>query len=156
VRNRYYGSFLNTTTQTTGSANEEHKILLDVTLEANGVSNTSGTLTFPHSGVYSATFSAQLTNYDNQSHDAKIWAKLNGENVANSASVITVPGTHGGILGHTILTANFVLTIPENGTLELWGGANDVNVRLESLAATAAVPIGPDSPSIILTVVKVR
>lgn len=156
VRNRYYGVFLNTGTQTTGSANIENKVLLDTTLESNGITNSNGTLTVAHAGVYTATFSMQLTNHDTQSHDAKVWAKLNGSNVANSASVITVPGTHGGDNGQTILTVNFVLTIPANGTLELWGGANNTNVRLETLAANAVVPIGPVSPSVILTVAKVR
>lgn len=156
VRNRYWGTFLNTTTQTTGSENEEHKVILNETVDANGITNNSGTLTFSHKGVYNVDFSMQLTNLDTQAHDAKVWAKQNGSSIPNSASVVTIPGTHGGIAGHSVLTVNILVDAEAGDTFELWGGANSTQVRLETLAAGAAVSIGPASPAVILNVTKAR
>ena len=156
VRNRYYGSYLNTTAQVAPAADTSVKVLFDTTLEQNGISRSSGTFTFEHSGVYSITFSMQLTNESNQDHDAKVWIKVNGSDVPQSASVVTVPGTHGGIKGHNVFTVNYVQTFDEGDTLELWGGTNNVAVKLESLTASQVVNIGPAVPAVILTIAKVR
>lgn len=50
-----------------------------------------GTATCAVSGVYKITYSAQLVNTANAAHDAAFWLKVNAVNVANSATIFTVP-----------------------------------------------------------------
>lgn len=158
VRNRYYGSFLKNTVvaQTVTEANHAERVSFDTTVEENGVTRSGGTFTIENSGVYTVTFSMQLTNTDNQAHDAKVWIKVNDSDLPDSASVVTVPGTHGGVKGHNILTVNYVQTFDSGDTLELWGSANSTTVNLESIAGDAVVTVGPASPAVILTIAKVR
>jgi hypothetical protein len=50
-----------------------------------------GTATCQISGVYKITFSIQIANTANALHDAVFWLKVNNVDVANSATVFTLP-----------------------------------------------------------------
>lgn len=48
-----------------------------------------GTATAGASGVFKITYSAQLANTANAIHDAVFWIKVNGSDVANSATIFS-------------------------------------------------------------------
>lgn len=50
-----------------------------------------GKATAEVSGVYKITYSAQLANTANASHDAVFWLKINNVDVANSTTIFTLP-----------------------------------------------------------------
>lgn len=53
--------------------------------------NPPGTATCQESGVYKITYSAQLVNTSNAAQDAVFWLRVNGVDVADSATSFTVP-----------------------------------------------------------------
>lgn len=53
--------------------------------------NSPGSATADVAGVYTIRYSLQLANTANAIHDATVWLKKNGANVANSSTFFTVP-----------------------------------------------------------------
>jgi hypothetical protein len=102
--------------------------------------------------VYSIIFSVQWVNSDNSIHDANIWLKKNGSNVADSDSKWSVVGKHGSVNGHAIGTVNFVLKLYAGDYIQLGWQTTDPSVSLE--ADPAASPT-PGIPSVILTATQV-
>ena len=152
----YWGSFWDTTTQTAATANTAYTLTLNTAdVENNGVTIVSGSrVTFIHAGVYSLTFSAQLTNTDNSNtaHIANIWLRKNGVNVTATDSKFTVPGKFGSVQGALIGTVNFVLPLAANDYIELVWSTDDTSVAVTSFPA-GTTPVSPVVPSIIFTAV---
>lgn len=75
------------------SANDTATIVKWNTLDfGNGFTlNPAFTATAGFSGYYKIDYSLQLVNTDNTAHDVTIWLRVNGTDVAGSASKITVP-----------------------------------------------------------------
>jgi hypothetical protein len=152
----YWGSFWDTTTQTAATANTAYTLTLNTAdVENNGVTIVSGSrVTFIHAGVYSLTFSAQLTNTDNSNtaHIANIWIRKNGVNVPASDSKFTVPGKFGSLQGAVIGTVNFVLPLAASDYIELIWSTNDTSLAVASFPA-GTTPVSPVVPSLIFTAV---
>jgi hypothetical protein len=144
-----YGSFLSTVSQTNTGGASGNAASFNTTTESRNVSVQNGTqLTVASAGTYNVQFSAQMTKTDGGSDDINIWFKVNGVNVANSASNITLVGNN----TPQLATVNFVLTMAAGDYVEIWWYSADANVIL--LAENAAAPY-PAIPSIIATVVPV-
>ncbi len=155
VRNRYYGIYLNTG-DATGSTSAA-KVNLNVTDDENGITNSSGTVTFDYWGIYKVTLCIQLTNNQNQDHDAKIWVKKNGSDLPNSASIVTVPSSHGGIAGHFLFAVDYLIEFDEGETFEIYWASTTTDVAIESIGATGAgFTVGPEVPAVILNISKAR
>jgi hypothetical protein len=152
----YWGSFWDTTTQTAAAINTAYTLTLNTAdVENNGVTIVSGSrVTFIHAGVYSLTFSVQLTNTDNSNnaHIANIWIRKNGANVTATDSKFTVPGKFGSVQGAIIGTVNFVLPIAASDYIELVWSTTDTSVAVASFPA-GTTPVTPVVPSIIFTAV---
>ena len=152
----YWGSFWDTTTQTAAAINTAYALTLNTAdVENNGVTIVSGSrVTFIHAGVYSLTFSAQLTNTDNSNnaHIANIWLRKNGADVTATDSKFTVPGKFGSVQGALIGTVNFVLPLAANDYIELIWSTTDTSVAVTSFPA-GTTPVTPVVPSIIFTAV---
>ena len=152
----YWGSFWDTTTQPATLANTIYIITLNSADPLNnGVSVASGSrVTFANAGVYSLTFSVQLSNSDNQIHDANIWLRKNSVDVPDTDSKFTLPNKHGSINGYLIGTVNYVLTLAAGDFVELAWSATHVGITLESTPA-GTTPVSPRVPSVIFTAVQV-
>jgi hypothetical protein len=50
-----------------------------------------GTATADVAGVYTIRYSLQFINTSNDSHDAAVWLKVNGTDVANTTTIFTIP-----------------------------------------------------------------
>jgi hypothetical protein len=95
-------------------------------------------------GVYNFETSVQLDKVGGGAPLIWIWARVNGVNVPDSASLIHLQGA----ADETIFAANWLLTMAPNDYFELVWASDDVGSRLESFPAAAPVPA---IPSVILT-----
>jgi hypothetical protein len=107
-------------------------------------------ITTDYAGIYNMQFSIQFTNTDTQIHDADIWFKKNGTNIANSNSRFSIPNSHGGVDGHLIAALNFFVDMDPGDFIEIMWHVTDVKIRLEHLP-TATSPTRPATPSAIVT-----
>jgi hypothetical protein len=151
---KYYGSFYDTTTQTTASSTAINAVKLNTTSEANGFSIVSNTRITPtYSGVYNVQFSFQMLNADtSQNNDAFIWLRVNGSDVADSTGQITIPNKHSGINGAVIASWNYVLTLNVGQYLEFVWNSASTQVSIGYVAATSGPPVIPSIPSAIVTI----
>ena len=151
----FWGSFYDTTTQTISSTTTEYPITLNTTSGGVGVAIGSPTskIVFSYAGIYSLTFSVQFDNSGADDQLATIWLKKNGNNLADSSSVTSIPKKHGSDNGAIITTINYVLEIQPNDYLEVYWRADSTNVRVVTIASGTS-PTRPLSPSIIFTAVQ--
>jgi hypothetical protein len=101
-------------------------------------------------GYYNVQFSIQLLSHANTIDDVTLWFRQNGTDVPYSAGYVTVPSTHAGIAGATIISWNLVLPLNAGDYIQLLMSSTTGN----TVAATyppGTAPVRPASPSIILT-----
>jgi hypothetical protein len=150
----YWGSFWSTEDQIAVTANTEYQITCNNTdPDSYGVFVSNGSrINFTSAGVYSIIYSVQFVNTSNQIHDANIWLKKNGSNVADSDSKWSVVERHGNIDGHAIGSVNYVLKLNAGDYLELAWQTTSTQLSLQYVPA---LTIAPAIPSVILTATQV-
>ena len=147
-----YGAFSSTQTQTAAIAQTPQQITFNTTDFSNGVYlNGNNDIKVLYSGIYNFAFSVQATNNDTQIHDVDIYFRKNGAPLANSASVFSVQGTHGGQPGYHITAANFYVQMQPTDYLEMYWVTNSTQVQLNYLPAITSPFISPGALSVILT-----
>lgn len=148
--NLKYGAFHDTTTQTAAVINTAYTVTFNTTDLSNGVSRGTPTsrIVVTIAGKYNFQFSAQLHKTNASVGYIYIWARVNGTDIADSASKISINGSQ----AETIAAWNFVLSMAANDYFELMWSTNDTNCQL--LANTASSPV-PGIPSVILTATQV-
>lgn len=99
----------------------------------------------PVDGVYDFKFSAQLDKTTGGTSFVYIWARVNGTDVANSASQVRLQGKN----AELVAAWNFMLNLVAADEVELMWSSDDINTVI--LAAAAVAPV-PAIPSVILTV----
>jgi len=147
----WYGSFSDSTTQTI-TANTATPITFNTTEESNGVTVGSPTsrLVIANAGTYNVQFSAQVDKTDGGQDDATIWLRVDGTNVARTATDLTVDQS----ARRLVAAWNFVYTFTAGQYVELVWSSPDLSMRL--LAASARTgPVRPAVPSVICTVTRV-
>lgn len=152
---RAYISAYDTSDQT-GSTGAATAVKLNTTGFSSGISvanNGSGVptrITFTAAGTYMLAPSIQFKNTDTSDHDATVWFRKNGTDIANSATVLSVPkATDGGaayfqIVFYEQVTAGQyieVMWLPENAAV--------------TVDYTAAGAIAPAIPSVILAAERI-
>ena len=148
--NLKYGAFHDTTTQSAAVINTAYAVTFNTTDLSNGASIGSPTsrIVVTTAGKYNFQFSAQLHKTNASVGYIYIWARVNGTDIADSASKISINGSQ----AETIAAWNFVLSMAANDYFELMWSTNDTNCQL--LANTASSPV-PAIPSVILTATQV-
>jgi hypothetical protein len=142
-----YGTFFDTTDQTAAAINTGYPITFNNTDLSEGVylGTPTSRIYVNRPGAYNFQFSLQLVSTNASSKDIYIWARINDEDVDDSATKITMKGS-----GEAYVAAwNFVLRMDTNDYFELVWATSDVNVRLDASTATAFCPA---IPSVIMTV----
>lgn len=145
-----YGAFHDTTTQTAAVINTAYPVTFNATDLSSNVTigtPTSRVITSV-AGIYNFQFSIQLHKTNASVGFVYIWARINGTNVANSASKIALNGSQ----AETIAAWNFVLNMNANDYFELVWSTDDTGCQL--LYNTTVAPV-PAIPSVILTVTQV-
>jgi hypothetical protein len=141
----WYGDVLDTTDQPAAAASTPQIVTFNTTGLLRGVSLVSGSrITVAYAGDYNCEFSAQLANTDSSEHDVFFWWKKNGTtNVSNSAGRVTIIKKHGGGDGHLVVGWNVMLPLAANDYVELYWEATSTSVSLETIPATANIPLIP-------------
>jgi hypothetical protein len=142
-----YGSFYDTTTQLGTTINTAKAITFNTTDLSNGVyiGTPTSRIYVDNEGIYNFDMSFQLDKTSGGTGNFFIWFRLNGVDVANSASYIQVQGNNSEIFS----SLNYFFDLKSGDYVEIMFSVSDLSVELAAFAAAAPVPA---IPSIILTV----
>ena len=135
-----YGSFDATVDQTLAAINTATAITLNNTLVSNGVtlsaSPNNSRLNVAEAGFYQIDAVLQLTSGNASDKNVYFWLRKNGSNVAETTRAITV-NINGGF---TPIALNYTISLAANDYVELYWAANNTNVTLDAVAASAFAP----------------
>jgi hypothetical protein len=153
--NRSYGSWSDNTDQP-GSTIAGTVMTYNTADVTDGITLVSGSqITVPNTGIFDLQFSAQFVNTDNAQHEVWIWARVNGVDVPNSATIVTVPARKNNfIFGYAVAAWNLFFNLNSNDYIELVWLKSSATVTMESLPATVS-PVIPAIPSVIVSVQQV-
>lgn len=119
--------------------------------------NPGGSATAAYSGVYKITYSLQFVNTDNVAHDATVWLRVNGVDVARSATIFTVPARKSaGVYSYICGYSEACFSINGGDDIELYwaaqqryeSGVSD-GIYIEALPAQVSPYARPAVPSAI-------
>lgn len=133
----------------TGSVSAGTAVILGTTGFSSGISianNGSGNptrITFAAAGTYMIAPSIQLKNSDSSDHDATFWFSKNGSNIANSATVVTIPKAADG--GAAYFQIVFYEQVTAGQYVELYWLPENVAVTLDYTASGAIAPAIPSA-----------
>lgn len=82
--------------------------------------NPNSTATPDYLGVYKVDYSLQVFNTASQIHDLYVWLRLNGTDVPGSASVFSIPSSHGGVAGALVAYSSVVFQVAELDQISLY------------------------------------
>jgi hypothetical protein len=147
-----YGSFSNNTDQTSPSVGSTAVVVYDTTEESNGVYlSNSSRLNVRNAGVYNVQFSLQFANQDNAPQYADVWFRVNGTDVARSASRFDIAARKSSTdWSHVIGTVNIFLDLNAGDYVQIAGTTSSTLVVLEHYAADTVIP-RPAIPAAIVT-----
>jgi hypothetical protein len=94
--------------------------------------------------------SIQFKNSDSNDHDATVWFRKNGTNIANSATIIVIPKAADG--GVAVFSLSFFDTVTAGQYIEIMWLPEDIDVTIDHTAIGA---IAPAIPSIICPVMRI-
>lgn len=143
-----YGTFFDTTDQTAASSNTAYAITFNNTDLSAGVylGTPTSRIYVDRPGAYNFQFSLQLQSTSGaSSKEVFIWARINGIDVSNSATKITIDGNN----KHFVAAWNFVLRMNTGDYFELMWATTNTTVQILADPATAFCPA---IPSVIMTV----
>ncbi|MCA3502557.1 MAG: hypothetical protein IOD05_04725 [Rhodobacter sp.] len=146
-----YGQFFDSTTQTAAAINTAYPITFNSSSSAYGVyvdpaSTSHIKVTRP--AVYNMQFSIQLDKTSGGTGLFWVWGRINGNNIANSASQVRIQNNNGEIF----VAANLFVSMSNGDYFQLMWAVDDTTVQLQ---ATAAAGVVPAIPSVILTMTQV-
>ena len=144
-----YGAFSSDQDQTT-TANTATLMTLNTTDFANGVSIATSKITVATAGIYNLQFSTQFTNANSNVKDVYIWLRQNGVNIPGSTGFVSIPGSHGGTDGHSIIGWNYFLSMTAGQYIEIYWSVPDPDVSIQHLAASGT-PTKPSTQSVVAT-----
>ena len=145
---RAYISAYDTTDQT-GSVSAATAVKFGTTGLNTGISivnDGSGNateITFAAAGVYAIAPSLQFSNSDTNDHDVTIWFRKSGSNIANSATVLTVPKAADG--GSAFFQIVFYEQVSAGEDVEIMWLPENVAVTVNYTAAGAIAPAVPSA-----------
>ncbi len=150
-----YGAWSDSTDQT-GSISAGTVITMNTIDVADGITLVSNSqMTVPSTGKYSLQFSFQFKNTNNAQEDVTVWLRINGVDLANSATQYTIPARKSAsIFGYGVASLTFLLDLAANDYVEMLWVPTNITVTLEHLPASVS-PAYPAIPSVIATMVQI-
>jgi hypothetical protein len=146
----YYGEFSKTDSQSPAVINTAYPLLFTNTQIANGVSigGTTSQIIIANAGLYNLAVSVQITSGNSSQKSIWVWLRLNGTtNFANSARVASITLNN----GYLVVTLNEVASLLAGDFIEVMYAADNTNVSIATVAATA---FAPAAPAVILAVTQ--
>jgi hypothetical protein len=120
-----------------------------ITVALDGSSNPTR-ITFAAAGTYMLAPSIQFKNTDTNDHDATIWFRKDGANIANSATIMNIPRAADG--GAAFFQIVFYEQVTAGQYIEVMWLPENAAVTLDYIAAGA---IAPAIPSVILVAERI-
>ena len=150
-----YGGFSSTLDQT-GSITAGTAMTFNTTDVADGVTVVSNSrITVPADGVYNLQFSSQFKNVENTQEDVTIWFRVDGVDLANSATQTTIPARKSAsIFGYGVTAWNIFLDLNAGQYVQIVWLPTVATLTMEHLASSAS-PAYPAIPSVIATISQV-
>lgn len=148
----HYGVFSSDADQTAAVAETAYAVEFTDTDASSGVALdvTDGSLVVcSRAGLYNFQFSAQLAKSNSSIGYAWIWPRVNGTDVANSATKMSIQGSN----SEVVPAWNFVLPMDAGDEFQLMYAFSATSISLEALPATAFCPA---IPSVILSVTQIN
>jgi hypothetical protein len=140
----YFGSFFSTQDQSATTINTETLFTYNNTSYSNGVSVAGTQIRFNNEGYYALNFSIQFENLGGGgNNEVEVWLKLNGNNIANSATRYIVPSN----APFVVSSLDFFLRISVGDYIEVAWDTDNLNIQAH---ADLASPPYPAIPSVIL------
>ena len=136
-----YGQFIKTTTQSPAAINTAYMVTWDTTLVSNGVSLGTPTsrVVMANSGLYLISIQLQLTSSSASVKNVWFWFRKNGVNIADSSTIVSLDSGSAIIAPSLTVFGSFV----KDDYLELMFAADNVNIAISTIAATAFAPRTP-------------
>ncbi len=153
VTNRAYAIFYDNTDQTF-VANTPTTVEYNVTGITSNISVANDGLgnptrvTYALAGTYEVNARFQMSNSDTVDHDVNLWFRLNGTDIDNSRSTVTVPKAADG--GNLCLSIVGLLTVTAGQYVETVVAVENATVTLDYTAPIASPYTAPATPSAIL------
>jgi hypothetical protein len=133
------GLFFNTADQTLAAINTGYPITFNQTYLNNFVAlqaASTSKIEVAVDGVYNFQLSAQLKSTNSSGKDVQIWIKRNNITIGYSGHRYTVEGSD----NHFNVAWNFDIDLAANEYIEMYWGADDTNVTMEAIPASAPYP----------------
>jgi len=133
------GLFFSTVDQTLAAVNTAYPITFNQTYLNNNVALQSGStskIEVSVGGVYNFQLSAQLKSTNSSGKDVQIWIKRNNVTIGYSSHLYTIEGSD----NHMNASWNFDIDLAAGEYIEMQWGADDTNVTLETIPASAPYP----------------
>ena len=146
----YYGEFTKTNSQSPVAANTAYPLLFTNTEIANGVSigTTTSEIYVAQAGLYNIAASVQITSNNSAQKSVWVWLRKNGTtDFPNSARVASITLNN----GYLVVTLNEVASLLAGDFIEVMYAADNTNVSIATVAATA---FAPAAPAVILAVTQ--
>lgn len=146
----YYGEFTKTNSQSPVAANTAYPLLFTNTEIANGVSigTTTSEIYVAQAGLYNIAASVQITSNNSAQKSIWVWLRKNGTtDFPNSARVASITLNN----GYLVVTLNEVASLLAGDFIEVMYAADNTNVSIATVAATA---FAPAAPAVILAVTQ--
>jgi len=150
IYEEYYGEFTKTDSQTPAAANTAYALTLTNTEISQGVSigSPASRVVIANAGVYSFLVSVQITSSNSSQKAIWVWLRKNGTNIPNSAKIASINLNN----GYLEMVVEDIISAAANDYFEIMFAADDVNVTVSSVAATA---FAPAAPAISLSVIEI-
>jgi len=133
------GLFFNTADQTLAAINTGYPITFNQTYLNNFVAlqaASTSKIEVAVAGVYNFQLSAQLKSTNASAKDVQIWIKRGTTTIGYSGHRYTVEGSD----NHINVNWNFDIDLAATEYIEMYWGADDTNVTMEAIPASAPYP----------------
>ena len=148
-----YGAYYDTTSPTF-VADTPTIIPVGTVQFERGMTLAANKVTVTQTSTYTITFSIQLTNATANDDRFIVWLRVNGVDVADSASYLSVIKKHGADNGSALATVNLFYQLTAGQYVELYGLSKLGYAQVNTYAASSS-PAYPRSPGVILTLAQV-
>jgi hypothetical protein len=150
-----YGAWSDSTDQT-GSITSGTPVTYNTQDVSDGVTLVNNSeITVPNTGKYNLQFSFQFKNLENAQQEVVIWLRVNGSDLANSATIYTVPARkNASINGYNVAALTFLLDLTANDHVEAIWLPSIATVTMEHLPASVS-PAYPAVPSAIIQMIQI-
>jgi hypothetical protein len=147
----YYAVAIKTADQSPPAINTEYQVTFDSLQISNGITIGSPTsrLVVPNAGLYHVEVKLQLQSNSTAQKDFYLWFKVNGSAIANSTRVVTT-NLNG---GYVAFSAMETISLQENDYVELAFAADDTDVTIKAVPATA---FAPATAAVLLSITQVH